>query len=102
MGGIGGVDQRMEYDKMEEAAAAYVQVAGQLHDLHQAMKQISEKIEGGGLLGDAGDEFRDAINSVLVNKIMRIERKCRELDKDLRGAVSKIRDGVATAESRFA
>ena len=96
-----GVDVRMNYSQMEEAANNYGQVASQLHDLHEKMKQLGQRMEDGALLGDAGADFKDAINSVLLAKMMLIEAKMWELQKDLNGAVAKTRDGVDTAESRF-
>lgn len=96
-----GVDVRMNYAQMEEAAAAYAQVAQQLNTLHDKMKQLATQMEEGALLGDAGADFKEAINGVLLGKIKLIEQKMNELNKDLKGAVAKMRDGVDTAESRF-
>jgi len=69
--------------------------------MKEKMKQLGQQMEEGALLGDAGSDFKEAINGVLLGKIIRIEAKMRELQRDLNGAVAKTRDGVDTAESRF-
>jgi uncharacterized protein YukE len=96
-----GVDVRMNYAQMEEAAAAYGQVASDLADLYDKMGKLAAQMEQGALLGEAGSDFKAAITEVLQRKIQLLGIKMNELENDLKGAVSKMRDGVDTATSRF-
>ena len=98
---MSGVDVRMDYGKMNEMAAAYRQAAQDMHDSHEQIKKLADQVEQGALLGDAGQLLVEAIQSVLMNKMINIERKLRELAKDIQGAVDKMEKGVSTAESRF-
>jgi uncharacterized protein YukE len=91
----------MDYGKMNEMAAAYRQAAQDMHDSHEAIKKLADQLENGALIGDAGTTLKDAIRNVLVQKMINIERKLRELAGDIQGAVDKMEKGVSTAESRF-
>jgi hypothetical protein len=91
----------MDYGQMEAMAAAYGQAAKDVNDVQTQMKNVAQKLGGGGLLGDAGEGFKDAIESVLMVKLILLEAKLNELQRDIKGAVAKTRDGVASAESRF-
>jgi WXG100 family type VII secretion target len=94
-------DQQMMYDDVLDMAATFQAAAQQLDETMTLMAGIAAQMEGGGLVGDAGDEFADALNNKLKKSLQRLREKMEELDKDLRGAVDIMRDGVDTAESRF-
>ena len=98
---MAGVDVRMDYGKMNQMAATYRQTAQDLHDSHEQIKKIAEQLGNGALLGDAGQLFKEAIETVLVGKMVNIEAKLRELGRDIQGAVDKMEKGVSSAESRF-
>lgn len=100
MGGL-GVDVRMDYDKMEEMASAYKQAQSDLGSVAGQITQIQSMIDDGALVGDAADEFQTHLDK-LQDKLSNLEEKMKELTGDIQGAVSKMRDGVSTAQSRFA
>lgn len=94
-------DVKMNYDSMEKMAKTFQQANQQIEQSMREMEKIAKVFEDGALLGSAGDAFRDAIRSKLIKRMKLIGDKMKELEGDIKGAVSKTRDGVATAKSRF-
>jgi uncharacterized protein YukE len=94
-------DQHMSYPDVLDMAATFRAASQQLDETMMLMVGIAAQMEGGALIGEAGDEFGDALRNKLNKSLQRLQDKFNELDKDLRGAVEYMRDGVDTAESRF-
>lgn len=96
------MDQRMNYDSMAAMSKSFQQAAQQLEDVKQAMAQIANMMEQGALQGTGGKMFESAIKEKLSPKLDDISNSMNDMSKNIDGAVSKIRDGVSTAQSRFA
>lgn len=94
-------DQKMNYDAMEEMAAVFRASAQQLDETIMVMTGISANLEGGALLGEAGQALSDTIQQNLNKAVGRMRDKMTELEGDIKGAVAYMRDGVDTARSRF-
>jgi uncharacterized protein YukE len=94
-------DQKMNYDAMEEMAAVFRASAQQLDETIMVMTGISANLEGGAMLGEAGQALSDAIQQSLNKAVGRMRDKMTELEGDIKGAVAYMRDGVDTARSRF-
>lgn len=94
-------DVRMNYSTMEDMSKAFGKAKQQLDDTTTEMEKIAKAMEDGALLGLAGDAFRDAIRQKLMKRLKVISAKMKELEGDIKGAVSATRDGVSTAQSRF-
>ncbi len=94
-------DVRMNYGTMEEMAKAFSQAKQQLDDTATEMEKIAKAMEDGALLGTAGEAFRDGLRTKLMKRIKVFSDKMKELEGDIKGAVSATRDGVSTAQSRF-
>jgi len=94
-------DQHMNYAEVLEMASACKAAAQQLEETQTVMAGVGARLEDGGLIGEAGDEFADALRSRLTPSLNRMRDKFLEIAKDLNGAVEIMRDGVDTAESRF-
>ena len=94
-------DVRMNYSSMESMEKAFRQAAQTIEQTTRAAAEISKTMEGGALQGDAGDQFRTAINDKLDKRLKVLHDKMMELSQDIKGAVEATRDGVSTAQSRF-
>lgn len=94
-------DQRMNYGSMENMAKAFGQAHNQLNDTLTQTEKIAKMLENGAMKGVAGDLLRDAIRTRLAKRLKILSAKMSEMHDDIMGAVSKTRDGVTTAKSRF-
>jgi WXG100 family type VII secretion target len=95
------VDVKMNYSSMETMAKEFGSANAQIQEAVQQMKKIAKMMEDGALQGDGGEAFKTAINSKLLPRLNKISEKMKELEQDIRGAVSATRDGVKDAQSRF-
>ncbi len=86
---------KMNYQEMEEAAATYKQAALTIDEMTAEVKTIATMLEDGGLLGNGGSAFVDALNSNLVNALTRMNEKFVEVTGDLLGAM----DDMQAADS---
>ena len=96
------MDQRMNYESMKTMSDSFKKSAQQIQEMMKVMDQISSQMEQGALTGTGGDMFREAIKSKLQPKLKDIDQSMQDMSKNIDGAVEKIRDGVQTAQSRFA
>lgn len=94
-------DVRMNYGSMEEMGKSFHQAHQQLEQTIKEMDKVVKMMEAGALVGEGGKAFGDAINTKLKKRLTVLRDKMHELERDIQGAVSKTRDGVATAKTRF-
>lgn len=96
------MDQRMNYESMKAMSDSFKKAAQQVQEMTKVMDQIATQMEGGALTGAGGNAFREAIKSKLQPKLKDFDQSMQDMSKNIDGAVEKIRDGVQTAQSRFA
>lgn len=95
------VDQHMDYAEVEEMAQIMRQGVQQLEETDTVMAGVAAKLKDGGLVGDAGEEFQEAISGKLAPSIRRMQDKFTEIANDLMKAIEAMREGVDTAEGLF-
>ena len=95
------VDVKMKYSSMEKMAKQFAAANKQIEESMRAMKKIVKMLNEGGLQGDGGTEFENAINSKLLPRMKNLSQKMAEMDKDIKQAVQFTRDGVSKAKNRF-
>lgn len=96
------MDQRMNYESMTAMSDSFKKAAQQLGETKNVMTKVAQMMEQGALQGTGGEMFCSAINEKLVKKLENYMDSMNDMSKNIDEAVSKIRDGVATAKSRFA
>jgi WXG100 family type VII secretion target len=96
------MDQRMNYESMKSMSDSFKKASQQIQEMTKVMDQLANQMEQGALTGGGGDAFREAIKSKLQPKLKDIDQSMQDMSKNIDGAVEKIRDGVQTAQSRFA
>ncbi|MBI3361827.1 MAG: WXG100 family type VII secretion target [Chloroflexi bacterium] len=91
----------MNYGSMEEMAKAFNKAAEDIASDIPETDTAAQMMEDGALQGMAGDAFRQALQGKLKRRLKVLADKMKELEGDIKGAVSATRDGVSTAQSRF-
>lgn len=94
-------DVKMNYNSMENMEKAFHAAQQQVTDSSNEMEKIAKTLEDGALLGRAGDAFKDAIRSKLIQAMKQIAEDMGTLEKDINGARQATQFGVSTAQSRF-
>ena len=92
---------KLDYGKAEEMIKTFDQGAQQLQTTLQEMQNLANMLEGGALLGDGGSAFCDAIRGKLGPAIQKLDAKFKELSKDVKGAVSDMRQADAASKGMF-
>jgi hypothetical protein len=92
--------ERMVEPSMDEMCKSFHNAHVVLEDTIGVARGIRKTLADGALVGQAGDEFCDAI-SVLIPKIRRLAEKLEEQEHDVREAVRRIRNAEDRAERRF-
>lgn len=92
---------KLDYGKAEEMIKTFDQGSQQLQNTLQEMQNLANMLEGGALLGDGGSAFTEAIRGKLCPAIQKLDAKFKELAKDVKGAVSDMRQADATSKSQF-
>jgi uncharacterized protein YukE len=81
-------DVRFVYEDLAQLAQLLQQGAQQIEETARAAQQVAQILESGALLGQAGDNFANGLQSRLVPRTMRLSHKFEELSQDVRGAMS--------------
>ncbi|GAB4337124.1 MAG: hypothetical protein Kow00117_19340 [Phototrophicales bacterium] len=81
---------KMDYDMMAEMKSVLQKGAEDLDDTIHLVAKVAEMIEGGGLIGQAGDAFSDGLRGVLTQKITKLRDKFEELQRDIQNAVESM------------
>ena len=93
--------ERMVQASMDEMSKAFHRAHKALEATIKASKAIAKMMEDGALQGEAGDEFRAAIESKLVPKTTKLAAKLLEMEKDVREATQRIHEDEGKAKGRF-
>ena len=91
----------MNYGTMREMIKGFKDAQQQLQDTLTAVKNLGKDMEGGALLGQAGQTFQGALNGPLTKALQKLSAKMGELAGDVEGARAYYEDGVKNAQSRF-
>jgi len=92
---------KMDYPLMDEMKNTFKDGAEQLVATMDDLKTIAEKLEGGALLGTAGDAFSDAIKNTLISQVRLLHSKFGELQQDIDFAVNQMHQAEDKAKSSF-
>ncbi len=91
----------MNYQTMREMTKEFQAAQKQLQETMQAVKKQAKDIEGGALLGQAGQTFQAALNGPLTKALQKLSDKMKELADDVEGARAFYEDGEKKSQSRF-
>ncbi|MCB9005800.1 MAG: WXG100 family type VII secretion target [Ardenticatenaceae bacterium] len=89
--------KKMNYPMVERMARTMEQSAKQLESCLGEMNKVISTLEQGGLRGDAGAAFSQAVRGSLNPSLKRLQNKFEELNKDLRNAEQDMKRADKTA-----
>lgn len=82
---------KMNYPMMEDMANTFQQSADQIEATIGEINNIVGMIDGGGLLGMAGDMYVEACSAMLVPALTKLQEKTLELKGDVIGAMEDMK-----------
>jgi len=88
---------KMDYDLMDDMARVFGESAETLESVAKQVGSIAQELQDGGLLGQAGEAFVDALNSRLTPAIVRLQDKLVELRQDVVAAKQDMVDADRTS-----
>ena len=88
---------KMDYGLMDDMARAFGESAETLEAVAKQVGSIAQELEDGGLLGQAGETFVDALTSRLAPSIVRLQEKLVELRQDIVAAKQDMVDADRTS-----
>ena len=88
---------KMDYDLMDDMARVFGESAETLESVAKQVGSIAQELQDGGLLGQAGEAFVDALTSRLAPAIVRLQDKLVELKQDVTGAAQDMMDADRTS-----
>jgi WXG100 family type VII secretion target len=91
----------MNYQTMREMTKEFQNAEKQLRETMSAVKKQAKDIEGGALLGQAGQDFQAALTGPLNKALEKLATKMQELAGDIEGARAFYEDGETKSQSRF-
>lgn len=81
----------MNYPMMAAMATTMSESSKQVETSIGEMNKVVSMLRDGGLRGDAGESFSEAIGTVLVPAMKRLQAKFDELQKDINKAVEHMK-----------
>lgn len=98
---VGRTDHQMDFEKMQNMAKQFDNAAKQLEQTKSQMKKVAQSMEDGGLKGQAGVAFSDAIKGKLLPAVDKLHAKMTEMAKDIRKNEQEVRKAVGAAAKHF-
>jgi hypothetical protein len=92
---------KMDYDAVQNMSQTCNHAAETGEDLIRDLNGIAQNMEGGALLGRGGNAFVAAIRDRLIPRLNSMKDKFGELELDLIGALSDLRDEDQESRTRF-
>lgn len=81
---------KMNFTMMRDMKAACQKSAEEVEAVIDEIKKIASCLEEGGLIGEAGTAYVNALNGVLTKKVVIVRDKFEELGRDLQKAMDSI------------
>ena len=87
---------KMDYGLMDDMARVFDESARTLEGVQKQVGSIAQELLDGGLLGQAGEAFADALSTRLAPSIARLQDKLTELRQDIVAAKQDMVDADST------
>ncbi len=92
---------KLVYQTAEEMIQIFAKGKEQLEKTNHAMQGIAQQLEGGALLGQGGEAFKEAIRGKLCPAITKLTDKFEELMGDVHKAIEYMQEADRTSKSKF-
>lgn len=83
---------KLDYPAMREMAQHCRATAQRLQETVRLARQVSQQMQNGALVGDAGTAFSGALNTSLCPSVTRLSQKFEEVARDIEGAIQDMVD----------
>ena len=92
---------RLVYATAEEMIHTFKSGKDQLEKTEHEMQALASQLEGGALLGQGGENFKEAIRGKLCPAINRLSDKFEELMGDVQKAIEYMQQADQKSKSKF-
>jgi WXG100 family type VII secretion target len=92
---------KLVYATAEEMIQTFGKGKEQLQKTMQDMQGVASQLEGGALLGQGGEAFKEAIRGKLCPAINRLSDKFEELMGDVHKAIQYMQQADRTSKGKF-
>jgi WXG100 family type VII secretion target len=92
---------RLNYPQMEEMAQHLKMVQQRLLQTTRLARSAAQEMQGGALVGDAGEAFANALNTAFVPAVTKLSQKFGEVSDDIKKAISDMQAADKRAGSAF-
>jgi WXG100 family type VII secretion target len=92
---------RLNYPQMEEMAQHLKMVQQRLLQTTRLARSAAQEMQGGAMVGDAGEAFANALNTAFVPAVTKLSQKFGEVSDDIKKAISDMQAADKRAGSAF-
>lgn len=92
---------RLNYPQMEEMAQHLKMVQQRLMQTTQLARKSAQEMQGGAMVGDAGEAFANALNTAFVPAVTKLSQKFGEVSDDIKKAIQDMQSADKRAGSAF-
>lgn len=92
---------KLNYPQMEEVAQHMKTVEQRLLQTVAMAHSVAQQMQGGALVGDAGDAFASALNGSFTKSVTKLSQKFGEVANDIKKAISDMKSADQAAGSKF-
>jgi len=92
---------KMNYAQMQQMQRLLTSSAAEVHNLEGDVKSIAATLEGGALLGQAGQAFGDKLKGKLSHSLDNLASKYTELAGDIGGAMQDMQQADGQSAGGF-
>lgn len=92
---------RLNYPQMQEMVRHMKAVEQRLMQTVQLARKAAQEMQGGAMVGDAGEAFANALNTAFVPAVTKLSQKFGEEAEDINQAMRDMQDEDKKAGSAF-
>jgi WXG100 family type VII secretion target len=86
---------------MEEMAKHLKSVQQRLDQTNRLARQVVQEMQGGALVGDAGEAFANALNQSFMPAVTKLGQKFGEVSDDIKKAISDMKSADSSSAREF-
>jgi WXG100 family type VII secretion target len=92
---------KLNYPQMEEMAKHLKSVQQRLDQTNRLARTVAQEMQGGALVGDAGEAFVNALNSAFMPAVTKLGQKFGEVSDDIKKAISDMKSADSSSAREF-
>jgi WXG100 family type VII secretion target len=92
---------KLNYPQMQEMAKHLKGVQTRLLQTNRFAKTVANDMQGGALVGDAGEAFATALSNTFIPAVNKFAEKFKEIADDIEKAISDMQSADKDAGAQF-